>query len=239
VNGGADLFAAAWSAVDAALDWERLGVLHCHEGGETFFGPDDREALFDAGLLFVEDLQRLLEPDGRSLWVGASVAELVPMLVERFVLDREVLWFERDVEASRLLDAALAVAAERCGHDLPRPDFRDLAVVPPGSCDHLWLVSVLNDPEAFPALHDHLYQRTGELATGTGDLERELALARQLVGRAVDTLRVPALLTTTDEELPVVVPCLAARGLALAIPETARLSAVVGDPVRHCRLREA
>ena len=51
-------FAAAWSALEEELDWGLLGRLHCAEGGDDFFGVEDRAALLETGLLFADDLGR-------------------------------------------------------------------------------------------------------------------------------------------------------------------------------------
>lgn len=232
MSGGPEALAAAWTALEDELDWPLLGRLHCHEGGDDFFGPEDRARLLDAGLLFADDLGAVLARGGRSLYVGASVAELVPMLVERLVLGREVLWYERDAPVTRELARAVDVAARATDSTLPAPCTDPLDTVPPASCDHLWLVSVLTDPEVFPALHDALYERHGdELATGGGDLGAERAAAEALARTALARLRPPAHVSTTDEELALLRPLCP----GLEVPDRARLSAVVGDPVRLCR----
>ena len=100
--------------------------------------------------------------------------------------------------------------------------------------------SAQSDPDAFPALHDALYERSGsELATGRGDLEEEHRRAGELVDALLARAAPPCLLTTTDEELELIGPRAAARGLALHVPSEARLSALVGDAVRVCRLARA
>ena len=229
-------FAATWSAVAAELDWGLLGRLHCHTGGDDFFAGEARTALVDAGLLFADDLGRTLAPGGRSLYIGASVAELIPMLAEGLVLEREVLWYQLAGPLTAELDRALAAVAEAESVALPRARTSPLAEVAASSCDHLWLVSVLTDPDAFPALHDRLYERSDELATRRGDLADDRARADALLARALRCLRAPGWLTTTDEELRLVRPACAERGLALAVPAHGRLSAVVGDVVRACRV---
>jgi hypothetical protein len=232
----AERFAHIWSVLDAALDWERLGVLHCHEGGESFFGVEDRGAILDAGLLFADDLAALLTPSGRSLYVGASVAELVPMLVESQILGRDVLWYEKETPVTTALTQALAQVAKELDCQVPLPKIEDLPESSDPTCDHLWMVSVLTDPDVFPALHDRLYERTGELATGRGDPATELAVAEELTTRALAFAKTPAIFSTTDEELRIVRPLCQRLGFDLRVPESARLSAVVGDPVRLCEL---
>ena len=103
------------------------------------------------------------------------------------------------------------------------------------AADHLWLVSVLTDPDAFPALHDTLYERRAgdELATGRGHLADDRERARALVEEALDHLApTAALVTTTDEEWTLVGPALGRRGRAAEVPSGGRLSAIVGDVVR-------
>jgi hypothetical protein len=242
----ADRFAAVLSEFGLELDWTALGNAYCEGEGAGFFGEEDRQALFDAGLHFASDLATALEPlpgrppatgPGRSLYVGAALAELTPLLCEVLVLGREVEAFSLDGDETRELNRALAAVAERLGLRLPRIRTDALETGASGPVDHLWLVSVLNDPDAFPALHDELYDCHGnELATGRGELADDLARADELVSTALATLAPPALLTTTDEELALVGGACARRGWTLDAPDQARLSAIVGDAVRVCRV---
>jgi hypothetical protein len=96
-------------------------------------------------------------------------------------------------------------------------------------------VSVLTDPGTFPALHDRLYGRAGtDLATGRGDPAGEAARAGALLDEALARLADTALVSTTDEELPLVEVAARRAGIALAPAAHARLSPIVGDPVRLC-----
>ncbi len=157
------------------------------------------------------------------------------MLCESIVLGRDVLAFSLDGDETRQLNAALARASERIGCALPRIDTAALESRTLSACDHLWIVSVLNDPDAFPALHDALYRRReSELATARGDLATDERRARSLLAAVLAPLCTPAVLTTTDEELDLVTEACRMRGISLAVPELARLSAIVGDPVRVC-----
>jgi len=228
----AERFAAAWCALEAELDWSALGRAHCHEGGDDFFAPEQRVEIFDTGLLFADDLAARLEPGGRSLYVGASVAELPVILCEVLVLEREVSWHDLPGPITAELNRALAAVADRLRAPLPSISTAGLDAVEPGTCNHLWLVSVLTDPDCFPALHDALYERTGELATGRGDPAAERARAAALIEQTLDHLRLPATLTTTEEELRFFAEAVSARGWQLEVPTNARLSAVVGDGVR-------
>lgn len=232
-------FGAAIAALDQALDWPRLGLAYCDEGGLEFFTEEQRAANLDAGLMFATDLGELLEPGGRSLYVGAGIAELVPICFEVLVLDREVTvaslpGFEVDE-----LNRALAEVEAELAVTLPR-----LLGTPLGSLaaersgfDHAWVVSVLTDPDAFPALHDKLYERRleSEGATGRGSLAEDREHAKALIDDVLARLADGALLTTSDEEWSLFGPALAERGLAADFLPRGRLSVIVGDVVRHAR----
>jgi len=238
---GQETFGAALVELESELDWELLGALYCSEGGSSFFGPEQLIAQRDAALAFAGDLGERLQGagDGASVYLGAAVFELVPLLCETLALGRKVRALNLDGAEVRELNRGLQVVAERLGAALPRIETGALKGLPEEAFDHGWLVSVLNDPEVFPALHDRLYGRTGALATGHGDLGSEEVAAARLIDELLKRLKPGAWLTTTDEELPLVRAACARRGLSLLVPEKARLSAVVGDPVRHCRLRGA
>lgn len=225
------------------LDWELLGRTYCHEGGETFFPPEQQDLLLEAGLEFATDLGAVLDrfptaTPGASLYVGGALFELVPALFEALVLDRRVVMLNLDSAETRELNRALRWVEEDLGRGLFRLETRGFPPLAEGLFDQVWMTSVLSDPEAFPALHDELYRRAGtELAVGGGDPVRERKEASLLLGRALDRARRPCVFTTTDEELTFLELACAQRGLELEVPDRARLSGIVGDPVRHCVLR--
>lgn len=237
------LFASALAALDRELDWELLGASYCREGGREFFPPEQRAAILDAGLRFAGDvgeaLETLLPPSGpgASLYLGAAVAELAPILYETLVAGRRLDWHNVPGTEADELDRALARVEEELGTALPRPRTEG-SPADAAPYDHVWCASVLTDPDAFPALHDELYERRGgPLAVGGGDLRRERAAAEQLVGKLVDSAAPVALVSTTDEELSFFERAAERRGSVLEVPERGRLSGIVGDVVRVCRLR--
>lgn len=228
-------FARTLATVQSELDWQALGHGYCESGGEHFFPPEAVEAIQDTGLLFASDLAELLTPGGSSLYLGIGVAELVPMLFECLVLGRTVDAFTLPSDESRALQSALETARQQerwQGLTLqtkPCPQATEACV------DHLWFASVLTDPDAFPALHDRLYGRQGTTeATGRGNFPRERQRAYALIETVWSWLRVPALVTTSQEELPLLQEALGASADRLLIPAKARLSAIVGDPLVHC-----
>ncbi|MDF1798761.1 MAG: hypothetical protein P1V81_06265 [Planctomycetota bacterium] len=231
-------FGACMGLLDATIDWPLLGQTYCDEGGEAFFDAEAREALTDAALHFASDLGDRLGA-GSSLYVGAGVAELAPICFEALVLGRAVTVVTLEGFEPSELNRALESAAAELGLDLPRFDVRGIDAVPSEpSFDHLWLVSVLTDPDAFPALHDSLYERhrpgeDGDGATGRGHLADDKERARELVEACLDRLDLgPAVLATTDEEWQLVGPALRKRRRGIELPEQGRLSPIVGDVVR-------
>lgn len=228
------VFGAALGAIDAELDWELLGRTACEGDGSTFFDAEFRERILDTGLWFAEDLgARLEHGHGQSLYVGAEIAELPLILAEHFVMKRRVEWLNVECAATAEIARAIRAASARLGVELPAPRTGGIASVEPESCDHLWMVSVLTDPDAFPALHDELYERRdGPLATGRGDLELERSRADALVDAWLERARLPCELSTSEEELVVIDPLVARRGWKLELEPGGRLSAIVGDRVR-------
>jgi len=237
VDQQAQRFGAVYAQLQAELDWELLGRCACEGDGSDFFDAARRERVLDTGLLLADELAARLPRQGprRSLYVGAAVAELAPMLVEQLVLEREVVWLNLDGPEIRELARALRQVAARSGLELPLPSTE--LQLPAGSCDHLWIVSVLSDPDRFPALHDELYERSGsELATGRGALHEDRLRAEALARAWLERAAPPCTLSSTDEELTLLAPLAARRGLRLEIPAAGRISALVGDRIRICSL---
>ena len=236
-------FAAALTELFERLDWRSLGEHYCFEGGDDFFDDSAREALFEAEIGFASEVVEHLQASGstnlgRSLYVGAALSELGPMLGEALLLERQVAAFSLDNAETRELNRALREVSDELELDLPLVQTTDLHGATLEPCDHLWMVSVLNDPEAFPALHDKLYEREGsELAMNRGDLAAEEERAVRLTGHLFTALARPGLLTTSDEEAPLVESIAGELGLALEALSEPILSAVVQDPVRFWRVK--
>ena len=63
-------FAAALSTLHEELDWDLLGELYCHEGGEHFFPEQQRERVFDRidtsgdGVIDADELEAFLARRG-------------------------------------------------------------------------------------------------------------------------------------------------------------------------------
>ena len=228
-------FAQALDHVQRGLDWEALGKEYCESGGEHFFTPEALEGIQDTGLLFASDLGEILSPGGSSLYFGIGVAEVVPMLFEQIVLDRTVWAYTLPSLEARALQGALTGAAHAGGFEAPQLRTEPCPSVEQPCVDHLWFASVLTDPEAFPALHDRLYQRAGTAeATGRGSFRKEQDRAMRLLQTAWTWLIAPGTVTTSEEEIELMQRSLDARAHRLLIPSKARLSAIVGDSLFHC-----
>jgi len=232
------LFGAVLADLFDELDWERLGASYCEGEAAGFFDAERRARVLDVGLALASDVASALgRRTGTSVYLGAAVAELAPILTEHLVLARAVVWSNLAGDESDELARALRAVGARHAVRLPEPAPPALDALAERSCDHLWIVSVLSDPDAFPALHDALYERAGTpLATGRGDLARDRARADALGDALLARARPPCLLSTTEEELVVLRPLAERRGLALRAPRAGRLSALVGDRVLLCKL---
>ncbi len=238
----AQRFAIALTGLFDQVDWTLLGLHYCFEGGEEFFDQPAREALLEAQVGMAAELGELLPTilkrgPNRSLYVGAALSEVGPMLADQLLLGREVLLISLDNRETRELNRCLQKVSESVDTPLARIQSTDILDTQLQPYDQLWMVSVLNDPEAFPALHDKLYQRHGtDLAMGGGDLEQERKLARAIAHKALSGLALPGLLTTSDEELPLIVPVAEGLGLKLTALCEPILSALVQDPIRFWKV---
>lgn len=230
-------FGAALGALDAEIDWDVIASVVCEGEAEGFFSDERREAMLDAGLKHAADVGEALEslrgPE-RSLYVGASVAELAPIAFEAIVLGRKVRWVTLDGPDT----AELARAFAAVDGALPKPHIGRWAPDEIGRVSHVWMASVLTDPDAFPALHDELYARRGtKAAVGGGRPKAERRTARDLVDRCLDALASPsALVTTSAEELAVWEPAIEARGWRAEAAVKGRLSGLVGDVLHQVRV---
>jgi hypothetical protein len=230
-------FAAALLGLEAELDWTLLGQHYCYEGGEDFFSPEQIEALRETGLRFASDLVQALEGAPKkkpSLYVGAGVAELAPILCERLLLRREVTLVGIAGAECRELNRALTAVEAQLGIPLPRWSTKPVASLARQGYHHLWMVSVLTDPEAFPAFNRLAYS---ERKPRPRSLAKDRERAEVLLEAALSRLEAPAVLFTTDEELPWMLPVAERLGLLLETQGPARLSGIVGDPVRRVTVR--
>lgn len=228
------LFGAVMATIQAELDWERLGRAYCEGDGSTFFDDELRERWLDTALKIAEKLSEALAGSrGRSAYIGAALAELPIMLVESLVLGRDVVWVNLPGDEMDELARVVRLASAKFGVPLPLPSFEPIESLPKAAFDHVWMVSVLTDPDHFPALHDELYERHGsELATGRGSLTDDRHRARAFVEQILELPQDGAWLSTSTEEAPL----LSAPGFTVASKSVGEATAFVGDEIQRLRL---
>jgi hypothetical protein len=204
------------------LEYHALAEVYCYEGGDTFWkarrGPCRR-----LGSQIGAALVRRLNAGGRSLYVGAGVAELPAMLIESLDLQRAV--------SARNLRRREVASLNRTCRGLPlRFRARDAGDAS-GTFDHLWLVSVLNDPERFPHLAALSYGRAVPLTFDPRAFQQERTLVQSIVNRCMSKLSVPGLVTTSTEEIVWIADWCQRHRITYRVERKYYRSAVVGDPV--------
>ena len=206
----------------ARLDYRALESVYCDEGGDKFWRAK-RGPCLRLGSRVAVALRRKLRKGGRSLYVGAGVAELPALAMETVEL-------RRTVEARNLRKAEVAALNRAC-RAMPFTFQAADAAAAKGRFDHLWIVSVLNDPERFPLLSDLSYGRGDPLAFDPAKFARERRAVRLLVARCMGKLTAPGLVTTTAEEVPWVAEWCHRHGVPCRVGRRGYPTALVGDPV--------
>ncbi len=209
------------------LDYEKLESIYCEEGGNAFW-RERRGACRKLGINFAGVLRRRLRPGGRSLYIGAGVAEIPPLALETMEL-------ERTVKPYNLRRSEVAVLNKAC-HALPFRFKCDRASNAKGTFDHLWMVSVLNDPERFPELSALSYGRANPVTFDPKTFGRERRLVADLASTGLKKLSLPALVTTSVEEIPWIVDWCTGRGIPFVVEGEEYPTANVGDPLCFNRI---
>ncbi|MEY4704569.1 MAG: hypothetical protein RL042_765 [Nitrospirota bacterium] len=204
------------------LDYDALGPVYCYEGGDEFWrakrGPCDRLGSQVAVLL-----RKKLRRGGRSLYVGAGVAELAPLIMETVELGRMV-------EPHNLRKAEVATLNRAC-RSIPLAFHAIDAAKAKGRFDHLWMVSVLNDPERFPNLSPLSYGRGNPLTLDPLKFDKERRIVRALVARCMGKLARPGLVTTTTEEVVWIAEWCHRHRVPYRVGKRYYPTALVGDPI--------
>ena len=213
--------------VFSRLDYVALGDIYCEEGGEAFWNAHAKKCR-TMGLKIAEALKRRLSPRGRSLYVGAGVAEL-PMLVV------ETLEMDRTVEAHNLRAREVRILNQAC-RGLPFTIQGTQAQTARGTFDHLWIASVLNDPECFPETSALSYGRADPVRFDPVAFQREQTHVRGLLDACLPALSRPGLLSTTVEEVTWMTDWLTRHRIPFHVGETLYPTAIVGDPLCFIRV---
>lgn len=204
------------------LDYARLGSIYCDEGGYTFW-KDRRGPCQELGMKLAEVLLGRLQPKGRSLYVGAGVAELPIVAMECLELGREVAAFNLRAEEVAILNQAC--------QGLPFQFACDDAQSAKGPFDHLWIVSTLNDPERFPELSALSYGRANPVTFDSVRFAQERATVLELTDGCLSKLVLPGLVTTSVEEIPWITDWCTRRNIPCVLEEEDYPTAIVEDPV--------
>lgn len=210
------------------LDYKGLGPIYCDEGGDEFW-KDRRGPCQKLGIAIAKALKIHLPPKGRSLYVGAGVPEIPPLLMEHLELNRTVCPYNLRQAEIDILNHAGGESGIRF--------FSSSAESATGEFDHLWIVSVLNDPEEFPNLSVLFsYGRADPLVFDTSSFKIERETGIRLFSNCMAKLTQPGWLTTSVEELPWVEHWCESHQRSYYIEETTYPTALVGDPVCFIRI---
>lgn len=210
------------ASIFSELDYQVLGPIYCDEGG-TAFWKDRRKPCQQLGTTVAKALKNRLSPRGRSLYVGAGVAEIPPLIMEKFELTRVVLPYNlRTAEVE-----ALNQTCQKAGITFSSQP----AETAKGHFDHLWLVSVLNDPERFPELSALSYNRADPIHFNPMAFSKERQVMWKMLSTCMEKLRWPALVTTSIEEQPWITHWCETHEVPFLIESKTYPTALVGDPI--------
>jgi len=209
------------------LDYKTLGDIYCYEGGKEFWRAK-RKPCQRLGMKVAKALADRLPPGGRSLYIGAGVAELPPLLVEALACQRQVEPYNlRQSEVTALNRACGSLPVRYCGRD---------ARMAKGTFDHVWMVSVLNDPERFSHLAPLSYGRADPVTFDPAKFQRERRVVQSIVDRCLPMLRLPGLVTTTTEEVIWIADWCHRSNIPYRVERKHYPTALVGDPICFIRV---
>lgn len=208
--------------VYSRLDYTALGPIYCHEGGEAFW-REKQEPCERLGSRVAALLKQKLQRGGRSLYVGAGVAELPALIMETVELDRVVEPYNlRKAEVTALNRACRSIPLRFHAVDARRAQ---------GRFNHLWMVSVLNDPERFPNLSPLSYGQGNALTLDPLKFKNERNVVRALVAQCMGRLIKPGLVTTTTEEVVWFAEWCHQHSVPYQVAKHSYPTALVGDPI--------
>jgi hypothetical protein len=204
------------------LDYKRLESVYCYEGGDEFWRKK-REPCRRLGTKLAEVLLKKLPHSGRSLYVGAGVTELPALLAE-------VIELQRQVAPYNLRRSEVTVLNRAC-RPLPVKFRAQDASLASGLFDHLWIVSVLNDPERFPHLAPLSYGTADPVTFDPRQFERQRRVVRSIVDRVMPKLSLPGLVTTSTEEVIWIADWCHRHEIPYRVERKQYPTALVGDPI--------
>lgn len=212
----------AIASVFERLEYKRLESVYCYEGGKEFWRAK-REPCRRLGTKVAEALVRKLPHGGRSLYIGAGVAELPVLIAEAINCGRYVEPYN--------LRRSEVMALNRACRDIPMRFIARDASSAQGRFDHLWMVSVLNDPERFPHLSPLSYGQANPVTFNPTAFQKERRTVRAIVDRCMPKLSVPGLVTTSTEEVVWVADWCHRHKIPYHVERKQYPTALVGDPI--------
>jgi hypothetical protein len=204
------------------LDYKTLGRVYCWKGGNEFWLAR-RTPCRRLGIRVAEALLEKLPPGGRSLYIGAGVAELPTLLAEAYERRRQV-------EPYNLRRSEVAVLNRACRTVPVRYRAQDAASAR-GRFDHLWIVSVLNDPERFPHLASLSYGEANPVTFNPVRFQKERRIVQGIVNRCMPKLSLPGLVTTSIEEVVWIAEWCHRHRVPYRVERRQYPTALVGDPI--------
>jgi hypothetical protein len=204
------------------VDYKRLEPVYCYEGGDEFWRAK-RRPCERLGINMSQALLRKLRPGGRSLYVGAGVAELPCLLAEAIELHRHVEPYNlRRSEVTALNRACRGTSVK----------FRaSTAEKAKGTFDHLWIVSVLNDPERFPDLSPLSYGNANPVTFNPAKFKQQRRIVQSIVDRCMPKLSLPGFVTTSTEEVVWIADWCHRQNIPYRVERKQYPTALVGDPI--------
>lgn len=206
----------------AQLDYKTLGKIYCYEGGDEFWRAK-RKPCERLGINLAQALLKKMPRGGRSLYVGAGVAELPVLLAEALDLDRQVEPYN--------LRRSEVTALNRACRGTPVRFHARTAASARGRFDHLWIVSVLNDPERFPDLSPLSYGNVNPVTFNSARFELQRRIVRSIVNRCMPKLSLPGLVTTSTEEVVWIADWCHRHSVPYRVDRKQYPTALVGDPI--------
>jgi len=204
------------------LDYGALAPIYCEEGGDEFWqahrGPCER-----IGVKLARVLKEQLTSGGRSLYVGAGIAEIPTIIMEIKDLGRQV-------SAHNLRQEEVEVIHRACP-DLTQCLQTTDAQSAAGAFNHIWMVSVLNDPERFPEVSALSYGRANPPTFDPIEFASERTVVQAITKKCLNKLTKPGLVTTSIEEIPWITQWCEDQAISYRIGEQDYPTAIVGDPI--------
>ncbi|MBS0152100.1 MAG: hypothetical protein JSR31_14285 [Nitrospira sp.] len=218
------------ASVFAHLNYKRLESVYCYEGGDEFWRAK-RGPCLRLGTKIAEALVGKLSRGGRSLYIGAGVTELPALIAE-------TIDCERHVEPYNLRRSEVTVLNRACRSLSVRFLARDASSAQ-GRFDHLWMVSVLNDPERFPHLAPLSYGRADPVTFDPARFQKERRIVQSIVNRCMPKLKLPGLVTTSSEEVIWIADWCHRHKAPYRVDRKQYATALVGDPVCFMKVGRA